>query len=74
MDVHVGSAAADAGTQLSRGRRLYELLCEMLNILYSDRYKYIASGVDVNYEVPERSGKIISTGTPFRLVYGVIHL
>jgi len=34
----------------------------------------LASGVDINYEVPERSGKIISTGTPFRLVYGVIHL
>jgi len=33
---------------------------------------FVISGVDVNYEVPERSGKIISTGTPFRLVYGVI--
>jgi len=32
------------------------------------------SGVDGNYEVPERSWKIISTGTPFRLVYGVTHL
>jgi len=32
------------------------------------------SGIDVNYEVPECSGKIISTGTPFWLVYGVIHL
>jgi len=26
----------------------------------------ITSGVDVNYEVQERTGKIISTGTPFR--------
>ena len=36
----------------------------------------IASGVDVhvNYEVAEGSGKIISTGTPFRPVYRVIHL
>jgi len=35
-----------------------------------------SSSVDVNYEVglPERSGLVISTGTPFRLVYGVIHL
>jgi len=35
-----------------------------------------SSGVDfhVNYEVPESFGKLISTGAPFRLVYGVIHL
>jgi len=30
----------------------------------------LPSGVDVIYEVPERSEKIINTGTPFRLVYG----
>ena len=29
----------------------------------------IDSGVDVTYEVPERSEKIISPGTPLRLVY-----
>src|SRR6218665_786371 len=32
------------------------------------------SGVYANYEVPERYRKTISTGTPFRLIYGVIHL
>src|SRR6218665_2098010 len=32
------------------------------------------NGLGVNYEVPEHSGKIIRTGTPFRLVYEVVHL
>jgi len=29
---------------------------------------FISNGVNVNFEVLERSGKIISTGTPLRLV------
>jgi len=37
-------------------------------------FKDRSSGVDVNSEVLERSWKIISTGTPFRLLYGDIHL
>ena len=64
-----------------------ELLCRQLYLASPQKtlFKEIAknvvdgdddmiSGVDVNYKVPERSGKEISTGTPFRLVCRVIHI